>query len=530
MQTKIKRALLSVTDKQGIVEFAKALAQREVEILSTGGTAKLLTENGVKVTEVSDYTKFPEMMEGRLKTLHPKIHGGILGRRGTDDEAMSKQGILPIDLVCVNLYPFSKVVEDPECPLEKAIENIDIGGPALLRAAAKNYTDVVVVVRSGDYDRVIEEMDQNGGSLDEESRLDLAVAAFEHTARYDCSIANYLGTKVPDYGINEDENVEDDLYFPRTLNMNFIKLQSMRYGENPHQKGAFYRDVEHLVSGVATSRQIQGKALSYNNIADTDAAIECVRQFDESCCVIIKHSNPCGVALNEDLCEAYLNAFKADKESAYGGVIAFNRKLDGKTAKAIVDNQFCEVIVAPEVSQEAIEAVAAKKNVRLLECGSLIGNYERFDFRRVNGGLLVQDTDIDSMNSDHLRVVTKRRPDEKEIEQLLFAWKVCMFAKSNAIVYVKDFTTIGIGCGQTSRVFSSRTGIMRAQDNGFDVKGSALASDAYFPFRDGVDAAAKAGVTSIIQPGGSIRDEEVIDAADENNIAMVFTHMRHFRH
>ena len=522
----IRRALISVSDKTGVVEFARKLQDRNVEILSTGGTAKLLLENGIKAVEVSDYTKFPEMMDGRVKTLHPKIHGGILGRRGIDEKVMEEHEIKPIDLVVVNLYPFVKTVSDPNCPLEKAIENIDIGGPTMVRAAAKNNRDVAIVVRSQDYDRVIAEMDEHQGSLTFATRFDLAIAAFEHTAAYDAAIANYFGTKVPDYGISDGSKS----ILPRTLNLSFIKKQNMRYGENPHQKASFYTDLHAKASGISTAVQIQGKELSYNNIADTDAAIECVRQFDDPCCVIVKHANPCGAALASNLKEAYDRAFACDSESAFGGIIAFNKTLDGETAKAIIDRQFCEVIVAPDVTEEAIAEVARKKNVRLLKTGPLSNEEPRLDFKRVNGGLLVQEADLEVVRKEDLKVVTKRAPTDAELDELLFAWKICKFTKSNAIVYTNDRQTLGIGCGQTSRVFSARIAAMRASDANLSLEGAALASDAFFPFRDGVDAAAKAGIKCIIQPGGSIRDQEVIDAADEHGIAMVFTGMRHFRH
>lgn len=538
----IKRALISVSDKTGVLEFAKALSERGVEILSTGGTAKLLMDNGVKVIEVSDYTKFPEMMSGRLKTLHPMIHGGILGRRGTDEAVMEQHGIAPIDLVCVNLYPFVKTTSDPNCTLEKAIENIDIGGPTMVRAAAKNHRDVAIVVNASDYDNVIAEMDQNAGSLTYKTRFNLAIAAYEHTASYDAAIANYFGCMADDYGIKDEgeETVavpsEGELklqkrYFPRTLNLNFVKLQGMRYGENPHQKAAFYKDMSLTNASIATAVQYQGKELSYNNIADTDAAIECVREFlEKPCCVIVKHANPCGVAIADNLTDAYIKAFESDSESAFGGIIAFNRELDGKTAEAIVSRQFCEVIVAPSVTEEAKAAVASKKNIRLLAIGDMTERQQRFDFKRVNGGLLVQDADLVNVKREDLKVVTKRAPSDEELEELLFAWRVCKYTKSNAIVYTNANRTLGIGCGQTSRVFSARIATLRAEDAKLSLQGSALASDAFFPFRDGVDAAAKAGVKCIIQPGGSIRDEEVIEAANEHGIAMVFTGVRHFRH
>ncbi len=523
----IKRALISVSDKNGIVEFAQSQAASGIEILSTVSTARLLGSNGVKVTEVSDYTKFPEMMDGRLKTLHPLIHGGLLGRRGIDDEVMQEHGILPIDLVCVNLYPFAKTVGNPNCTLEKAIENIDIGGPTMVRAAAKNHKDVAIVVNSKDYDRVLAEMDANDGCLSYATRFDLAIAAFEHTAAYDGMIANYFGRLAPDYGIAE-ENAERT--FPRTLNQQFIKLQGMRYGENPHQKAAFYKETGFNGVSIVTAKQLQGKELSYNNISDTDAAIECVREFDSPCCVIVKHANPCGVALGSTLTEAYERAFACDSESAFGGIIAFNRPLDGDTAKAIVDRQFCEVIVAPEVSEEAKVQVARKKNIRLLETGELKHTPPRLDMKKVHGGLLVQEADTKVINESELEVVTKRQPTADEIKELLFAWRVCKYTKSNAIVYTKNKPTLGIGCGQPSRVFSARIDSLRAEDAKLPLEGAALASDAFFPFRDGVDAAAAAGIKCIIQPGGSIRDPEVIQAADEHGIAMIFTHMRHFRH
>ena len=522
----VKRALISVSDKDGIVDFAKELTKRGVSILSTGGTAKLLAENGVSVKEVSEYTEFPEMMGGRVKTLHPKIHGGILGRRGTDDEVMALHGIVPIDLVVVNLYPFEKTVAKENCPLETAIENIDIGGPTMVRAAAKNCRDVAIVVRTDDYKRIIMEMDEHNNALTYETRFDLAVAAFEHTAHYDSSIANYFGNKVHDYGKDE---ISLPL-MPRTLNLNFKKVQSMRYGENPHQNAAFYRELNATDAGISTAVQLQGKELSYNNIADTDAAIECVRQFEEPCCVIVKHANPCGVALSTDILKAYEAAFNCDSESAFGGIIAFNRTLDKETAKAILDRQFCEVIVAPEATEDAIIEVQRKKNVRLLVTGELKNATKRLDYKRVNGGILVQEADLEVVRREDLKVVTKRKPSDAELDEMLFAWKVCKFTKSNAIVYTKNKQTLGIGCGQTSRVFSAKIACLRADEAKLSLKGAALASDAFFPFRDGVDAAAEHGITSIIQPGGSIRDEEVIKAADEHGIAMVFTGMRHFRH
>ncbi|HHF3152651.1 TPA: bifunctional phosphoribosylaminoimidazolecarboxamide formyltransferase/IMP cyclohydrolase [Vibrio diabolicus] len=524
----IRRALISVSDKTGIVEFAQALAERGVDILSTGGTARLLAEQGIAVTEVSDYTGFPEMMDGRVKTLHPKVHGGVLGRRGQDDDVMAKHGINPIDMVVVNLYPFAETVAKEGCTLADAVENIDIGGPTMVRSAAKNHKDVTIVVNAHDYDRVIAEMDENEKSLTLETRFDLAIAAFEHTAAYDGMIANYFGTMVPSYGENKEGDEESK--FPRTFNQQFEKKQDMRYGENSHQAAAFYVEANPQEASVSTARQIQGKALSYNNIADTDAALECVKEFNEPACVIVKHANPCGVALGKDILEAYNRAYQTDPTSAFGGIIAFNQELDAKTASAIVERQFVEVIIAPSVSAEAIEVVAAKKNVRLLECGEWTTKTTDFDVKRVNGGLLVQDRDQGMVSLDDLKVVSKRQPTEEELKDALFCWKVAKYVKSNAIVYAKGDMTIGVGAGQMSRVYSAKIAGIKAADEGLEVAGSVMASDAFFPFRDGIDAAAEAGIKCVIQPGGSMRDDEVIAAADEHGMAMIFTGMRHFRH
>ncbi|CAI2320490.1 bifunctional phosphoribosylaminoimidazolecarboxamide formyltransferase/IMP cyclohydrolase [Vibrio parahaemolyticus] len=524
----IRRALISVSDKTGIVEFAQALAERGVDILSTGGTARLLAEQGIAVTEVSDYTGFPEMMDGRVKTLHPKVHGGVLGRRGQDDEVMEKHGINPIDMVVVNLYPFAETVAKDGCTLADAVENIDIGGPTMVRSAAKNHKDVTIVVNASDYDRVIAEMDANDKSLTLETRFDLAIAAFEHTAAYDGMIANYFGTMVPSYGENKEGDEESK--FPRTFNQQFEKKQDMRYGENSHQAAAFYVEANPQEASVSTARQIQGKALSYNNIADTDAALECVKEFNEPACVIVKHANPCGVALGKDILEAYNRAYQTDPTSAFGGIIAFNQELDAETATAIVERQFVEVIIAPSVSAEAIEVVAAKKNVRLLECGEWSTKTTGFDVKRVNGGLLVQDRDQGMVSLDDLKVVSKRQPTEEELKDALFCWKVAKYVKSNAIVYAKGDMTIGVGAGQMSRVYSAKIAGIKAADEGLEVAGSVMASDAFFPFRDGIDAAAEAGIKCVIQPGGSMRDDEVIAAADEHGMAMIFTGMRHFRH
>ncbi|MDW6091191.1 bifunctional phosphoribosylaminoimidazolecarboxamide formyltransferase/IMP cyclohydrolase [Vibrio rhizosphaerae] len=524
----IRRALISVSDKTGIVEFAKALADRGVDILSTGGTARLLAEQGISVTEVSDYTGFPEMMDGRVKTLHPKVHGGVLGRRGQDDDIMAQHGIQPIDMVVVNLYPFAATVAKADCSLADAVENIDIGGPTMVRSAAKNHKDVTIIVNASDYQRVITEMDTNSGSLTLDTRFDLAIAAFEHTAAYDGMIANYFGKMVPSYGENQEGDA--DSKFPRTFNMQFEKKQDMRYGENSHQSAAFYVESQPQEASVATARQIQGKALSYNNIADTDAALECVKEFAEPACVIVKHANPCGVALGESILEAYNRAYQTDPTSAFGGIIAFNRELDAATAQAIVERQFVEVIIAPSVADEAIAVVAAKKNVRLLVCGQWQDKTTGYDFKRVNGGLLVQDRDQGMVSVDDLKIVSKRQPSEAELKDALFCWKVAKYVKSNAIVYAKGDMTIGVGAGQMSRVYSAKIAGIKAADENLKVAGTVMASDAFFPFRDGIDAAAEAGVTCVIQPGGSMRDEEVIAAADEHGMAMVFTGMRHFRH
>ena len=523
---KVSRALISVSDKNGIVDFARALNALGVELLSTGGTFRLLQENNIAVTEVSDYTGFPEMMDGRVKTLHPKVHGGILGRRGTDDAVMAEHSIKPIDMVIVNLYPFAATVADPDCTLPNAIENIDIGGPTMVRAAAKNHKDVTIVVNASDYDRVISEMQNNNGSTTYKTRFDLAIAAYEHTAQYDGMIANYFGKMVPDY----TEEAVEDTKFPRTINMQFTKKQDMRYGENSHQDAAFYVENDVSEASVATATQLQGKALSFNNIADTDAALECVKEFDVPACVIVKHANPCGVSIGEDILSAYERAFKTDPTSAFGGIIAFNRELDAATAQAIVDRQFVEVIIAPSISSEAAKIVEAKKNVRLLACGQWSGKATGHDIKRVNGGVLVQDRDLGMVTQGDLKVVSKRQPSEQELKDLLFCWKVAKFVKSNAIVYARDGMTIGVGAGQMSRVYSAKIAGIKAADENLEVPGSVMASDAFFPFRDGIDAAAAAGITAVIQPGGSMRDEEVIAAADEAGMAMVFTGMRHFRH
>jgi len=516
----VKRALISVSDKAGIVEFARALAAMGIELLSTGGTYRLLQENGLQVTEVADYTGFPEMMDGRVKTLHPKVHGGILARRGLDDAVMAEHGIAAIDMVVVNLYPFEATVARPDCSLEDAIENIDIGGPTMVRAAAKNHRFVNIVVNASDYPAILAELRENDGATTLATRFDLAIKAYEHTAAYDGAIANHFGALVPG----------GSAAFPRTFNMQFHKVQEMRYGENPHQQAAFYVEAHPAEAGIATASQVQGKELSYNNVADTDAALECVKNFDRPACVIVKHANPCGVAVADTIGKAYQLAFATDPESAFGGIIAFNRELDAATARAIVDNQFVEVIIAPSVSADAAAAVADKKNVRLLVCGQWSAPGPALDYKRVNGGLLVQDRDLGMVTAADLRVVSKIQPSEQQLSDLLFAWKVAKFVKSNAIVYAANGQTVGVGAGQMSRINSARIAAIKAEHAGLQVRGSVMASDAFFPFRDGIDNAGQAGIAAVIQPGGSIRDEEVIAAADEHGMAMVFTGMRHFRH
>ncbi|MDA8250136.1 MAG: bifunctional phosphoribosylaminoimidazolecarboxamide formyltransferase/IMP cyclohydrolase [Rhodospirillales bacterium] len=518
---KIQRALLSVSDKAGLVDFAHALAAGGVELLSTGGTAKTLRDAGLTVIDVSEYTGFPEMLDGRVKTLHPKIHGGILARRDLPEHVatLDAHGMGTIDLVCVNLYPFVATVSKPHT-LDEAIENIDIGGPAMVRSSAKNYRHVAIVTDPADYPALVAEMQAQGGALTDATRFALAKKAFTHTAQYDGAISNYL-TALNDKGEREA--------FGEQLNLQFTRAQTCRYGENPHQAGAFYVEADAPAGTIATARQIQGKALSYNNIADTDAALECVKLFDAApACVIVKHANPCGVAYGTSLLEAYDRAYQTDPESAFGGIIAFNGRLDGETAQAIVERQFVEVIIAPEVSLEASAAVAAKKNVRLLECGAWSGPVAQLDMKRVAGGLLVQNADV-LLNAE-LKVVTRRTPTEKEMDDLLFAWRVAKFVKSNAIVYAKDRMTVGVGAGQMSRVNSARIAAIKAEHAGLPVPGSVMASDAFFPFRDGIDQAAAAGIKAVIQPGGSMRDDEVIAAANEHGIAMVFTGTRHFRH
>ncbi|MBV1872703.1 MAG: bifunctional phosphoribosylaminoimidazolecarboxamide formyltransferase/IMP cyclohydrolase [Gammaproteobacteria bacterium] len=527
MPNKIQRALISVSDKTALIPFAKTLHERGVEILSTGGTYRMLCDNDIPATEVSSYTGFPEMMDGRVKTLHPKIHGGILARRGTDEAAMNSQGIMPIDLVVVNLYPFQEAVAKPDCDLATAIENIDIGGPTMVRAAAKNHAYVTIIVNTQDYDDFLAELDANDGSISDQSRFRFACKAFEHTAQYDGAIADHLGRLQAD---DSDPSNWEKGAFPATFNRQFNKVQEMRYGENPHQKAAFYCSADAPQGCVASASQVQGKALSFNNVADTDAALECVKSFDEPACVIVKHANPCGVAIGKDILDAYKRAFQTDPTSAFGGIIAFNRPLNESTAKSIVDKQFVEVIIAPSIDDAALEVLSQKKNVRVLSCGEWESNSTGFDYKRINGGLLVQEFDLGSISKEELKLASKRSPSPEELDDLLFAWKVAKYVKSNAIIYARDRQTIGIGAGQMSRVYSAKIAGIKANDENLPVPGSVMASDAFFPFRDGIDAAAEAGIRAIIQPGGSIRDEEVIAAADEADIAMVFTGMRHFRH
>jgi phosphoribosylaminoimidazolecarboxamide formyltransferase/IMP cyclohydrolase len=519
--TPVRRALLSVSDKTGIVEFARELKERGIELLSTGGTAKLLVDHGINVKEVAEHTGFPEIMGGRVKTLHPKIHGGLLGRRGLDEAVMRAHDIVPIDLLAVNLYPFAATVARPGSTYDDAVDNIDIGGPAMVRAAAKNHASVTVVVDPGDYRALLDELAANQGATNIAMRQKLAAKAFAHTAQYDAMVSAYftgtIGGAAPT--------------FPDDLNLSFRKHLDLRYGENPHQQAAFYTDPRAIGASVTQGRQIQGKELSYNNIADGDTALECVRQFDSPACVIVKHANPCGAARADNIGDAYALAYRTDPTSAYGGVIAFNRELDAATARAIVDQQFVEVIIAPRVSDAAKALLSPKDNVRVLEVGDLtVPVTQLLEYKSVAGGLLVQTRDNGVVRAQELRAVTKRVPTLSELDDLIFAWRVVKYVKSNAIVCVKHKATVGIGAGQMSRVVSSQIAALKAKEAGLDMQSAAIASDAYFPFRDGLDALAAFGIKSVIQPGGSKRDAEVIAAADEHGIAMVFTGMRHFRH
>ncbi len=520
----VRRALLSVSDKTGLIDLARALAARNVELLSTGGTAKAIREAGLPVKDVSDVTGFPEMMDGRVKTLHPMVHGGLLGRAGTDDAVMAEHGIAPIDLLVLNLYPFESVTAKADCSLADAVENIDIGGPAMLRSAAKNFARVAVATSPDQYDALLAELANNDGQLSAAKRFELSVAAFNCVAQYDAAISNYLSA-VTDTSAAVPVRNE----YPAQMNSSFIKVMDLRYGENPHQSGVFYRDLYPVPGTLATFVQLQGKELSYNNLADADAAWECVRQFDVPACVIVKHANPCGVAVAADIGAAYEMAYNTDPTSAFGGILAFNRTLDAATAKAILDRQFVEVLIAPDYEPAALDYATKKANVRVLRipAGDARNNY---DTKRIGSGLLIQSADNRGMSANELKTVTQRAPTAAETRDLLFAWRVAKYVKSNAIVYAKDERTIGVGAGQMSRVYSARIAGIKAADAGLVVPGSVMASDAFFPFRDGLDAAAEAGITAVIQPGGSMRDNEVIAAADEHGIAMVFTGVRHFRH
>ena len=521
----VRRALLSVSDKTGLVELARALAARGVELLSTGGTAKAIREAGLEVRDVADITGFPEMMDGRVKTLHPMVHGALLGRAGIDDAVMAEHGIAPIDLLVLNLYPFEAVTARADCTLAEAVENIDIGGPAMLRSAAKNFARVAVATSPDQYPGLLAELDANDGSLPAAKRFELSVAAFNRVAQYDAAISNYLSAVT-----DASAAVPTRTPFAGQANGSFIKVMDLRYGENPHQQAAFYRDLHPAPGSLATFRQLQGKELSYNNIADSDAAWECVRQFDTPACVIVKHANPCGVAVGVACGDAYELAYATDPTSAFGGIIAFNRPLDAATAKAILDRQFVEVLIAPDYEDGALEYARRKANVRVLRIPFAPASPGFIDTRRIGSGLLLQTMDDRVVTRDELTVVTKASPTEAQFADLLFAWKVAKFVKSNAIVYAKDNRTIGVGAGQMSRVYSARIAGIKAADAGLQVEGSVMASDAFFPFRDGIDAAAECGISAVIQPGGSMRDGEVIAAADEHGIAMVFTGVRHFRH
>ena len=529
----VRRALVSVSDKRGLIPFVQGLADLGIEVLSTGGTCRQLRAAGLEVIEVSEKTGFPEIMDGRVKTLHPVIHGGLLGRRGTDEAVMEQHGIEPIDLLVVNLYPFEQTIARDDATIDDAIENIDIGGPAMIRAASKNHDGVAVCVSPDDYDGVLQKLTGSGLSLEDRRRL--AAKAYAHTASYDTAITRYLSA-----------SLGDDVLSERFLYAGSLS-EKLRYGENPHQEAAFYRDQQATAGSLAAAKQRQGKALSYNNIADSDAALECVKQFDAPACVIVKHANPCGVAVADDILVAYDKAFRTDPTSAFGGIIAFNRPLDEKTAAAIIDRQFVEVIIAPSIDDAALQACAAKKNVRVLEVGEWpvggpsgpnefgakappASHAGSFDFKKVSGGLLVQTSDHGVITESDLKVVTEKAPTARQIEDMLFAWTVVKYVKSNAIIFCKDHMTIGIGAGQMSRVYSTKIAAIKAADEGLEVSGSVMASDAFFPFRDGIDAAAEHGISAIIQPGGSMRDDEVIAAANEHGLAMVFTGMRHFRH
>lgn len=526
----IKRALISVSDKTNLLPFAKGLADVGVEILSTGGTAKQLTEAGIAVTKVEDYTGFPEIMGGRVKTLHPKIHGGLLGRLGVDEPVMAEHDIDAIDMLVVNLYPFAETIADPNCSYEKAVENIDIGGPAMLRAGAKNHERVAVVTDPTNYSEILRELQSQSGALSLQTRKHLAAKVYAHTAQYDAQIANYLTQKThADNGEvdnSETSNREDDM-----LVMAYHCKNSLRYGENPHQQAGVYLPLHNQEIGVANAQLLQGKALSYNNLADADAAVAAVYEYDELACVIVKHANPCGIAEGDTLLDAYERAYACDPTSAFGGIIAFNRPLEASVAAEIIKRQFVEVIIAPMVGSEALAVLSEKQNIRVLALGEGYQQPTHIQLlHRISGGLLVQSADELLFGSEDFEIVTEREPTSAELHDLLFAWKAVKHVKSNAIVFVKDKMTLGIGCGQTSRVHSTMIAGIKAEEQQLDLRGSALASDAFFPFRDGLDNAAKYGATAVIQPGGSMRDKEVIAAANEHDITMIFTGVRHFKH
>lgn len=521
MRANVGRALVSVSDKSGIVDFCRELQRLDIAMLSTGGTFRLLKSNQVQVTDVSDYTGFPEIMDGRVKTLHPKIHGGLLGRPGLDDGIMEELDIPPIDLVVVNLYPFEATVKRADCTLAEAVENIDIGGPTMLRAAAKNYPFTGVVVDASDYPAILAELRENGNSLSVETCFGLAQKVFSHTANYDANVANYLGAL-------DHEGASRN--YPDTYTVQFSLAEELRYGENPHQSAAFYSEPQPATGTLAAARQLQGKALSYNNLADADAALECVSGFDGPACVIVKHANPCGVAEAGSLSDAYTAAYSTDPVSAFGGIIAFNRSLDRETAEKIIEQQFVEVILAPDLEEGVLTVTGTKPGVRVLVAGSRTSQPAQLELKRISGGLLVQDSDTATVGPDQLNVVSRRKPSAGEMEDMLFAWQVVKYVKSNAIVYARERRTIGIGAGQMSRVYSARIAAIKAADAGLEVAGAVMASDAFFPFRDGIDSAAQSGIRSVIQPGGSVRDEDIIAAADEHDMAMAFTSVRHFRH
>ncbi|MFO1258326.1 MAG: bifunctional phosphoribosylaminoimidazolecarboxamide formyltransferase/IMP cyclohydrolase [Gammaproteobacteria bacterium] len=519
----IQRALISVSDKTGLLPFAETLFKNGIEIISTGGTAKLLQEHDIPVTEISEFTGFPEMMEGRLKTLHPKVHGGILGRRDLDSDIMHEHDIHDIDLVVVNLYPFESTVADPRCTFSHAIENIDIGGPTLLRAAAKNHSWVTVVVDPSDYQRILDDMATHQGATSSELRFELATKVFEHTAAYDGAIANYFGAILPN-GEKHD--------FPNTLSLQFKLDKTLRYGENPHQKAALYLDKKPPTGTIASATLLQGKPLSFNNINDAEGALECVKQFDQPACVIVKHANPCGVAISSDVLTAYQKAYACDPESSFGGIIAFNQIVDDKALKAIFDNQFVEVIIAPEFTEPALKLAESKINLRLLTTGklSIPSKIISHDIKRIHGGILVQEFDQILIKTSDLNFVSEQQPTASEVTDLIFAMKAAQYVKSNAIVLARQGQTIGIGAGQMSRVFALKIAQMRAKDASFNTEDAVLASDAFFPFRDSIDLAAKLGIKAIIQPSGSKRDEEVIQAANEHKMVLAFIATRHFKH